>query len=105
METWKGDVVSSKPVLFTTEDGVEIKEGDDYFFIDAGWDIRATAENYNWVGSIKAKSFSTKSAAELYVLKNKPCLSFNEIMQSVSQRIGNYDQEQLKKAIQEKINK
>ena len=105
METWKGDVVSSKPVLFTTEDGVEIKEGDDYFFIDAGWDIRATAENYNWVGSIKAISFSTKSAAELYILKNKPCLSFNEIMQSVSQRIGNYDQEQLKKAIQEKINK
>lgn len=78
-----------KPVLFITEDGVEYRVGEKKEI----WGVH-TKDGYNAVGayhpdvhpeyyeSLKAHYehfFSTKEAAEQYILDNKPCLSFNEV--------------------------
>ena len=77
-----------KKLLFTTEDGVDIFEGDDWYCIDI--------QDYNYgiyIGGPKnttnrglslsdknIKRFSTKEAAKEYILMNKPCLSINDIL-------------------------
>lgn len=67
--------------LFTTEDGVDIYENDKHYrvgenltlFIGHGKRfITADLENDN-------KRFSTKEAAEEYILLNKPCLSIKDV--------------------------
>jgi len=73
-----------KDVLFTTEDGVDIKEGDDIVLhhVSPNFDL-------SWSGSrFLAKQnrdyfkiFSTKEAAEQYILENKPCLSLNDLLE------------------------
>lgn len=94
--------VEDKPVLFTTEDGVDIIEGMIWWTVDKNFHWY---ESNNLVSDEKQKYFSTKESAEQYIQYNKPCLSFNEILESVGGRIGNYDQEQLKKTIKNKLNK
>lgn len=86
-------IVEEKSVLFTTEDGVSIKEGDNYWFI---WVKGKHLPNYQTLyhpyfvenaakldsdeyWSKNAKFFSTKKAAENYIVCNKPCLSFNDV--------------------------
>ena len=71
-----------KQALFTTEDGVDIFKGDnitsvnlDSLKIYATTHIN-TGESLNY-GNYK--HFSTKEAAEEYILLNKPCLSINDI--------------------------
>lgn len=66
-----------QPIL-TTVDGVQIFPGDEYYFIDAGWEIRFTGDNYNWV-SENIKAFADKEEAILYVQENKPLLSLNDV--------------------------
>lgn len=73
-----------KNILFTTEDGVEIFEGDKFYCVTVpnkfeiierfGGDGLAVQEE-----SIRKRTFSTKRSAEEYVLMNKPCLSMNDI--------------------------
>lgn len=87
-----------KQVLFTTEDGVEIKSGDKYSVVwlkdfkeskikmwDSTFDEIAEPllEDETW--SDGAKFFSTKEAAEQYILENKPCLSVNDAMKLIRQ--------------------
>lgn len=68
--------------LFTTEDGVDIYEGDKLSTV-----LLDTMELYtvnglagsNTTPSENFKYFSTKKAAEEYVLMNKPCLSINDL--------------------------
>lgn len=97
-----------KQVLFTTEDGVQIFEGDRYFFIDLDWDIRYTGDGYNWVGG-GLKAFSTKEAAYEYVLLNKECLSLNDIKKVFGNEslasVHNYDIQysMLKQLIKERL--
>lgn len=87
------DVQKSKPVLFTTEDGVDIFEGDEYFTLITPnfhnkpciWNILhdKTRGNiiYDQEGNRKNGRiwFSTKEKAEEYVILNKPCLSIKDI--------------------------
>jgi hypothetical protein len=78
--------------LLITEDGFEIFEGDSYYFI---WikqpdlnqkvyvpyfveDAKLLEEEESW--SKDAKYFSTQKAARNYIENNKPCLSFNDIV-------------------------
>lgn len=81
------DCKKVKQPLFTTEDGVEIFEGDEYFRV---WNNKgdfkldsykcfATKEYRFDIVSKKTPHFSTKKAAEEYILLNKPCLSIKEI--------------------------
>ena len=74
---------TNKP-LFTTEDGVEIRETDrPYYVVD--FKINGTADlkrNKNFHPATYAKYFSTKEAAEQYILENKPCLSLNDLLEA-----------------------
>lgn len=88
-----------KPVLFTTEDGVDIREGDKFWYIDA-----CNTGFYKGVATVKttyAKYFSTKEAAEEYILMNKPCLSIKDVL-SVGQRVI-VDEGKLKQLVKSKL--
>jgi hypothetical protein len=69
--------LSKKTPLFTTEDGVDIFEGDDYFVVNHEYEIK----KFTVCGgpfTFKNLGFSSKEKAEEYILMNKPCLSLNE---------------------------
>lgn len=77
------DINKPKP-LFTSEDGVDIFEGNTIYGINTEWEIFSHFTNLenkikNW--GIKP-IFSTKEKAEQYILMNKPCLSLNDISKS-----------------------
>ena len=119
-EYW--EEVVEKPVLFTTEDGVSIKEGDNYWFI---WVKGKYLPNYQtfyhpyfvenvakldsdeyW--SENARFFSTKKAAENYIICNKPCLSFNDVWNIGDSKSSDNDcivisKKQLKELVKAKI--
>lgn len=71
-----------KNPLFTTEDGVDIFKGDSYCKVNnhsnysmvTGFVAEGAHDNY------KGLKFSTKEAAEEYIVMNKPCLSINDVM-------------------------
>lgn len=102
----------AKQPLFTTEDGVDIFEGDWYF--------RAATEGivFDTISKYKASSknaypdnkypdyhvnFSTKEAAEEYIIMNKPCLSINDILNH--NVLTGKKVEHLEKLVQQKLNK
>lgn len=76
------EIVKAPDPLFTTNDGVDVYKGDNYYFINTEWEIRYTGDNYNWVGD-NLKAFSSKVKAEEYILMNKPLLSANDIISYV----------------------
>lgn len=71
--------------LFTTEDGVELFEGDECWAVSDNLDLLYTyytTESHEKDGKVRV--FSTREAAEEFVLMNKPCyLSFEEIMEEI----------------------
>lgn len=69
-----------KQPLFTTEDGVDIYKGNTYYYINTGF-IGETQEVKNAICPIMkgAYTFSTKQAAEEYIIMNKPCLSYSDL--------------------------
>lgn len=76
-----------KQSLLTTEDGVEIFEGDYYYkiFIDKNpwrepFTITKVKPIHLELSSKIIKRFSTKEKAEEYILMNKPCLSLKEVL-------------------------
>lgn len=71
----------SKKPLFTTEDGVDIFEGDDCYIIH-NWiplKTKVFSDDYGNTKTVYKFVFSTKEAAEEYILMNKPCLSIKDI--------------------------
>jgi hypothetical protein len=75
--------------LFTTEDGVDIFEGDEYWIV--------SKEDFSLLKKVvpmsfpeKSFNFSTKESAENYIIENKPCLSFNDIKGFFSARSLNW---------------
>lgn len=99
------DLEKVKQPLFTTEDGVDIFEGDT-FTHTSGWAepkvVIAKSSKHTNYSLPMDKLFSTKEKAKEYILMNKPCLSINEIL-SLSK--GFRDKEHLKKLVQQKLNK
>jgi len=83
-----------KQPLFTTEDGVDVFVGDTFYELiipgfhnkDCIWNILTYEGRPNLIYDQKGNKehfrlwFSTKEAAEEYVLMNKPCLSINDII-------------------------
>jgi hypothetical protein len=71
-----------KAPLFTTEDGVDIYEGERVYIVETAFNIVYSGNLY-WkpIGV----TFSNKQAAEEYVLMNKPCLSIKEIAPIIGQ--------------------
>jgi hypothetical protein len=67
-----------KQPLFTTEDGVDVFEGDDFYTVD-NWNIEKY-KNYISINEyIHNLKFSTKEKAEEYIIMNKKVLSLNDI--------------------------
>lgn len=91
--TWQcdlEDIRHYKKPLFTTEDGVDIFEGSIIYLVEDSLDgicKRIASEHYKGSNSQHPvdhwykndKYFSTKQAAEEYILMNKPCLSLNDV--------------------------
>ena len=82
-------------ILFRTEDGVDIRKGDRYFVIENVLLIPHVSRNnikefscddsgrhLNFINKPYFKIFSTKEAAEEYLIMNKPCLSLKEVLES-----------------------
>ena len=70
-------------VLFTTEDGIDIREGDEYYCIEKNelkpyFNFRKLIASDGVISDLYL-FFSTKEKAEEYILLNKPCLSINDI--------------------------
>jgi hypothetical protein len=91
-----------KQPLFTTEDGVDVFEGDDFYTVD-NWNIEKY-KNYISINEyIHNLKFSTKEKAEEYILMNKPCLSYNEVLNTAKIKNKNtFDS--LKELVKQKLN-
>lgn len=75
----------SKQPLFTTEDGVEIFEGDWYQYLHKhSWNISTARANKDFYEQDKYSDnslyFSTKEKAQEYTDLHKPCLSINDVI-------------------------
>lgn len=66
-----------KQPLFTTEDGVDIFEGDKYYTVDSNFEIQSTFGGEDEVDN----TWSSKEKAEEYILLNKPCLSYGDVQE------------------------
>jgi len=92
------EIQHSKKPLFTTEDGVDIFEGDKLFSVNScfrinkhkinnvGYDELCN-ENCHQITNNPCKEytyFSNKEAAEEYILMNKPSLSLKEVLDNFS---------------------
>ena len=79
-----------KQPLFTTEDGVDIFESDEFYNT---WDLKipnkeiAVSRKKDFYNEKPVNKhciyFSTKEAAEEYILMHKPCLSLKEVLEIV----------------------
>jgi hypothetical protein len=71
------NISKAKQSLFKTDDGVAIYEGDIFYTIDSSFKVQTTFGGKDEVDN----AWSTKEAAEKYILMNKPCLSIKEILE------------------------
>ena len=78
-------IVKHKP-LFKTEDDVDIFEGDNYWFVNKKYDFlgAGTIMKGFTKNNPDTFKFSTKEKAEEYILMNKPCLSLNDVFNTVT---------------------
>ena len=77
------NISKGKQPLFTTEDGVEIFEGDEYEVVNKNtfFTHSCTCDKYSNIKEKDFIKFSTKEAAKEYILMNNPCLSISEIIE------------------------
>lgn len=68
-----------KQKLFTTEDGVDVFEGNKYYYIYQNQIFDRIAVDAKYA-SLKGYYFSAKGVAEEYILLNKQCLSLQELL-------------------------
>ena len=78
---------TKKPVLFTTEDGVEIRDELVNVYLVCGdfsfdYDCLAREVAPSCLPPSRHKIFSTKEKAEEYILMNKPCLSLRDVLRT-----------------------
>ena len=100
-----------KQPLFTTEDGIDIFKGDEYYYINSKfsdpWGIINTKADYPEIinkNDLNYKRFSTKEAAEEYILYNKPLLTLKDVEELLCKNTSSYFLEKFKKRTQ-KLNK
>ena len=84
------DIIGNKikKILFTTKDGVDIYEGDEYYSIYKNLQSATQVSPLRSIGTITKQYnglqtllyFSTKEKAEEYIFMNKPCLSLNDVI-------------------------
>lgn len=79
-------VKKTKTPLFKTEDGVDIFKGDKYYWVNIYFKIvediaHSETKSAKEYGVHVKADFSTKEAAEEYIIMHKPCLSINDIIE------------------------
>lgn len=97
------------PPLFTTEDGVDIYDKNYYPIHHLG--INGNNKNYiyadraEYISNNPRMCFAFKENAEEYVLKNEPCLSINDIINTCKAYITPDLEASLKRIVKQKLNK
>jgi hypothetical protein len=80
------EIFKAKQKLFTTEDGVDIYEGDNVYYTNRECNHNSYVLIAKWNDQCKNHlsniHFSTKEKAEEYIIMNKPCLSINDFIMS-----------------------
>lgn len=90
-------------VLFRSEDGVGIYEGDTYYALEDNYKD-TWLKIVRYVGSTQpngVKQFSKKEKAENYILMNKPCLSINDVKSFITR---DWLETDLKELVKSKLN-
>jgi hypothetical protein len=87
------DYIKKNKIVFTTEDGVNIKHGDAYYFVDpTDFSIDRSKANFQTVGMCtKKKYFSNLKTAEDYIIENKPALSIKEFWEITCMSTSNFN--------------
>lgn len=95
-------------VLFTTEDGVDITEGMEYWFT-LGGDSKYTITSDRDLGYTPLHRFSTEEALDEYLAKkkeeemlDKPVLSYNEVEKILTNNCYRYTFDKLKELVKSK---
>jgi len=97
------DYVYRTKVLFTTEDGVGIKRGDTFYFVDT--DLSIGLSNTKYEKCDGRKYFSTFETAQYYMIVNAKVLSIEEFWEFVSKPGSNVvKQKALKRLVKERLN-
>jgi len=85
------DYIEKNKVLFTTEDGVNIKEGDMYYFVDTDFSIH-TMKAHSGAGQYsERKYFSTVEEAHEYVMQNVKALSIKDFWEITCMSTSNFN--------------
>lgn len=94
VQTFKASKQPKK--LFTTEDGVDIYEGDKTFWVlnaeESDWQVKNFIAQPDCIGE-NWSCFSTEAAAKEYVKMSKPNLSVRDVLQtlkSIFEKTGEY---------------
>lgn len=113
-DTLLENAIKYKKPLFITKDNVEIFENDEYFRVfKKDWKLynlqTFTTSGYNFnIMNKQAWHFSTEQAAKEYIIMNKPCLSYKDVVNFISNNSSNTltsrGQKTLKELIKLKLN-
>lgn len=106
-EWFKPKYKEVRKALFTTEDGVEVFEGDSYVPVDEYFELH----HMNTAGAIVgvpdygkgAKLFSTKQAAENYIVENAPRLNYWEVIRGIDLVVKEQYMEEVKQYFKQLI--
>lgn len=69
-----------KEILFTSQDGKPIHKDDKFYFVDKSFRINEYWADSCWTPVQDGLEFSTKDAAEDYVLHHKPTISLSQVL-------------------------
>ena len=83
------DYVEKNKGLFTTDDGVEVREGDMIYVTNIEGSYKTSFYIDEWRPQCDRKSFSTEQALDKYILNNKPAISIKEFWEISSMRMSN----------------
>lgn len=92
--------------LFTTNDGIKIFEGNTIYSVTDNFELLKT--DFATIKDLGIRCFSSKEAAEIYIIENKPYLSFSDlkIINQESMFLRNFiifPENQLKELIKTKL--
>ena len=104
-EFWEEVVKKVKIPLFTSEDGVNIFEGDISFGVNSNFKLSEIKHINKLYIYPNVKEFSTKEKAEEYILYNKPLLTLKDIEELLCKNTSSYFLEKFKKRAQKLNNK
>lgn len=93
--------------LFKTHDGVDIFEGDSWWYVKLNNFTKTQTDTLAYNGNPKNKvevlRFSTEQAADEYILMNKPCLSIKECINFKGSKDSNFLKFHLKEIVKSKL--